>query len=257
MNNMEKDMCSTNNSDTVAGVATTPDDTSLSKQKHHKSTVVIIILAIVACAGIGFGIFEMVMNGQANQKSGELVQELEQKNEALKQAEEKLGVQIEIEDEAKADDEEEKISEVKVQAARDYIYVGEWGVKIKIPENLVSVSYSFVAGKDVLHVSGAQYDGQQYYPRFLEYVTEHGQGLGDLYRWQKNNRTIKLNTNGDAKELTQDGHFAGTVVYEDEDYYITYAHPQALIGIEKSEIDWEMASTNLIMDMLMNNISSF
>lgn len=158
------------------------------KKKVNKDLAIMIILVVIALAGVGFGIFGMVKNSQANQKADALNNELVQKDTALKQIEEKIGAQIEVETEASTATEAEKdnvIAKVSVSAARDYVYIGEWGIKIKISENLHSVSYVFSG--NALYVSGVVCgDGRcQYYPTFMENALNEGSGLGCIGRYSR------------------------------------------------------------------------
>ena len=62
------------------------------KKQRNKLLPVVIILAIVAVAGVGFGVFELIMNNQASSRAEALDSELAKKNEALKLTEEKLEI---------------------------------------------------------------------------------------------------------------------------------------------------------------------
>lgn len=220
-----------------------------------------IILAVLTCAGIGFGIFGLIMSSQSNRRSESLSGELEQKDEALKQVEEKLGAQIKIEESAKdkVEDKEEEAASVDVSAARDYIYIGDWGIKIKVSENLASVSYVFsrVQYPDILYISGATKDGQ-YVPSFVENSLHMGSGLIAIGRYSKDDQNILAETDpaSGARRLWYGGTIAGTVIYEDDGYYFSYSHSQAAVG-DESEKQWEANSADALEKMVQTGISAF
>lgn len=238
--------------DTVAAPTVQVND----EKKTRKYLVGIVVLAIATLAGVGFGVYGMVMKGQTDDKVGALNSELERKDEALKQVEEKLGTKIEI----GAEGEQDLTSNANVPAAKDYIYIGEWGIKIKIPETLHSVSYVFYGGKDLLYVSGVTCgNGRcQYYPAFMENIVGNGTGLGALSRYRKDDSNLRVEEQDGAKLLVYngDGYTLGPVVYEDNEYYLCYSHSQAAYGTE-SEQEWEIESADAVQDMLRHGVSAF
>ncbi len=230
---------------------------NVTKKKVNKGLVTIVILVVIALAGVGFGIFGMVANGQANQKADALNEELAQKDTALKQIEEKLGAQIEVETED-SDRKDDAIASVNVSAAKDYIYIGEWGIKIKVPENLHSVAYVYHGGKNVLYVSGVVCDGGrcQYYPEFMENTIEHGSGLGALTRHHKSEAGSEIVVGEGVASKDVDGRGFGMVVYTDEEYFYTYEGPNGIMGTG-SEAQWEVESVKAVKDMLTSGVSAF
>lgn len=227
------------------------------KKKHGKYFTLTIVFAIVALLGISFGAFGIVMSEQANQKADTLSNELAQKDTALKQIEEKLGAQIEIET-AMNDQEDDKMTNVSVSAAKDYIYIGEWGIKIKIPEALHSVSYVFDGGKDLLYVSGmvCGNDRCQYYPAFMENTVGHGSGLGALSRHHKSEAGSEIVVGENVSGKDEDSRGFGKVVYVDDEYFYAYEITNGFTGTE-SEMQWELESAGIVGDMLTSGISAF
>ncbi|MBR2709551.1 hypothetical protein IKE72_00525 [Candidatus Saccharibacteria bacterium] len=126
------------------------------KKKSHAMVITLILLAILAVGGTGFGIWAWT-NGDAQNKKNEdeiitLRTELKNTQEALDKiaAEKEENIEIKKEEEKKED---ENIKEA------DYIYIGDWGIKIKKPEDLSIIEYSFTKGDtygDILRVSGAK-----------------------------------------------------------------------------------------------------
>ncbi len=236
-----------------------PSGSRAAKKAGKKYIPVIVILAILALAGMGFGIFGMIMNGQSQQKADDLGVQLEEKQELLEQVQEKLGV--EVEPEVKEEGEtEEPTGSVNVAAARDYIYVGEWGVKIKVPENLVAVSYVFGGGKEGLRIAASTVEGQ-YTPHFVIDSIADGKGLVSLHRYSKreaNPDSIKVGEwakkAGDCDDFTCG---LGEVVYIEEngDYFFTFTQQQMDHGGEEQQ--WERNSVAELVKMVKNGVSGF
>ena len=94
------------------------------KPKGNKGLAIgMICLALLAVGGISFGVWAML---DGNTKVGQLnsqIDSLKQQNEELKSKINDAVADVEID----TDDDDVK--------AADYIYVGEWGIKIKVPEN--------------------------------------------------------------------------------------------------------------------------
>lgn len=235
-----------------------------SKKQRNKLLPVVIVLAIVAVAGIGFGVFELIMNNQASSRAEALDSELAKKNEALKLTEEKLGAQIKIKEEEEDKEEDEKeedeeVVKVDVSAARDYIYVGEWGIKIKVPGTLHTVSYvlSNAQYPSTMYISGVICsDGRcQYVPDFLVNSLNSGSGLVAISRYDKTLAKAETIKNGSMAEDTS-GNALGEVVYVGDDYYYTLTHGNGLMGTE-SERQWEAESADAVMEMVRTGISAF
>lgn len=222
----------------------------IAEHKTNKSSVLMIVLAIVAVLGVGFGIFGMVSAGKAKDEKQELATELTTQQEAVQKIEEQLWVTVEKESEREG----EELQEVMVSSSEEYIYIGQWGVKIKIPENLKNVGYMY-DNRGVLHVNGVA-DGGQYVPEFIFALERNGNGLGTLLRHHKDEakpETVKV---GEIAMSTDEGRSFGEVVYSDGNWFFTYYGPQALVGSEDDK-DWEVRSVQLVKEMLKNNISRF
>ena len=146
-------------------------------KKNGKGMLIgMVLFALLAAGGIGFGVWTM-MDGNnqvadANKKvvaANQQVDELKKQNEELT---EKLAKQEE-KAETKGD------TSTKVDTA-DYIYVGEWGLKIKIPEGLRLYEYSFeiMSGDNNEYSNLAIYAGDSSYP--LGVVTRYERGYEDV-----------------------------------------------------------------------------
>lgn len=98
------------------------------EKKNTGMVVGMVILALLAAGGIGFGVWAYLSGNQKEAKLNEQIAGLQ--SQVAEQ-------QVEIADE---EDDEEVVDGEDVNTA-DYIYVGEWNLKIKVPEdwrNLIS-----------------------------------------------------------------------------------------------------------------------
>lgn len=138
-------------------------------------------------------------------------------------------------------------------ASSDYIYIGQWGIKIKIPENLKNLRYSYRGeGSDrfeysdgtikifdhesQVSVSGTAGIGDGTVPDFASHSES---GLGTVSRYKKETY--------DCEDASCPTHVTTIGDYE---YY--YNHPQTVISQSQSDTEWEKASVELIQTMLTN-----
>ncbi len=127
-----------------------------------------------------------------------------------------------------------------VSDPEDYVFVGEWGIKIKIPDNLSEVSYIYNNNRSgSLCLTGAKYDGQQYGPEFLD-ITKNE--LGCVMRvYEKDTDYYQGLIPGPEAAIISEG-----------EYYWVYTGPQSVYSVTESEQQWEVESVELIRDMLKN-----
>lgn len=216
-----------------AGGPTFDNGPSVVDGKGNKKTgwiLAVVLLLIVAIGGVGFGVWTM-MDGNAQKDAlNSQISALKQQNNDLQ---DKLdnggGTIINID----ADGNE-------VNTA-DYIYVGEWGLKFKIPENLEKVSYKVDSWDTAnsagtgLCVSGA--------------TTGHGDGIPTFLNPSTDNYNnylrvcINKNTRSTNEE---DGGFMNETVPVGQFYIVG---PQAIIG-NGTDSDWEVESADVIRAML-------
>ena len=198
--------------------------------KKCKHLPIIIVLIILAVAGIGFGGFELWQNMQKNTEIDSYKNQIALKDEEIS----KLNLQ-------KTESDNPTISPEQQPSSNDYIYVGEWGVKIKIPENLKGISYIYDNHSHLsLCVNGIA-NGGQYAPEFAD-IYKNVDGLGCITQY----------ASGELAEEQKQG-----ASFSNGDLYLIYSHPQAVYSIDKDEQNWEAESANLIQEMLTKNISAF
>ena len=193
----------------------------------------IVLLLIVAAGGVGFGVWAM-MDGNAQKDAlNSQISALKQQNNDLQ---DKLYNGGDTVINIDADGNETNTA--------DYIYVGEWGLKIKIPENLVSVNYTvgFEDGDQMVKVTGvSKPDGSGWIlPDFAD-ISKNVSGLGMVARYPKG-------TEMPAASGSQ-------LIFSDDDYDYYYYHRQVAYSIDinnENDLDWETKTIDIITDMLLN-----
>ena len=200
------------------------------KPKKNKGMLIgMVALALLAAGGIGFGIWAYLSGNQKVASLNNQISDLQ--NQLAEQEQESEEIIID----------EDTGSEINTA---DYIYVGEWGLKIKIPNELKMASYALQHYKydnqeDVssIVVSGVIGDINS----LPDYANiEKCGGLGSIGRLKKGTETLE-----------------GNLVFSDDNYDYQYSHPQATCSIDASEQASEAEVTNLIQNILTdaNNYS--
>ena len=186
-----------------------------------------ICLALLAIGGIGFGVWAYLSGNQKEADVKGRITEYEKQLNDLNQPEQE-GEIIDI----------EEGSATQVDP-KDYIYIGSWGLKIKIPDGLNNVWYSYVLYGDSksdggsISVSGVAGEG---FPEFLD-PNKNNSGLGALGR-------ILIS------EYGQDTCPYGQFVFSDSEYNYCYHHPQSVFSTSEESKTLEVNSVNLIEEML-------
>ena len=230
----------------VAEAAPTP-----TKKKGVNGMLVGLILCLVlAIGGVGFGVWAMMDGNTRVDELNNRIDILQAKNseymenlaELCDDGNENDGDGEESFDDEKNDDDggESVISDST--NGDGYIYIEEWGLKIKIPENLKIISYKY--GFDGEHTEFVIWGvdcsatwGCQYFPDFAN-SDKNEYGIGNIVRYYKN------------EELSEQS--APTLLFSDDKYNYYGYHPQAIWSSSEWEIGWESDSTKLIWYILKN-----
>ena len=214
------------------------DKTLLARFKHMRSVsiTVAVVAIVIAVAGMAAGIYGVVQ-----------IQELNKKMDAAKGGAPLATPAATLECENEDDEEEKCVVAADVAekdlliADSDYVYIGEWGVKIHIPkgtfEKLSYNYYEFADGGEAVYlnaiVSGASVEKPEYYDftRSLVAISRHAKG----------------SDHGGAK------------VFEDDEYEYAYSHGQSVYSTDETEKDIEMESAKKLESVLTNkdNYSKF
>jgi len=205
-----------------------------SEKMSKKSVIGLIVLTIIALAGVAFGVWGMMGKDQA------------EKDLAIK-IKEANGTVTEIEtDKIVSTDENGTVTEItdtntttSAVGPEDYIYVGEWGLKIKIPEGLNKVSYVFRHAEDSrmdtdssLEVTGVLVDAYML-PDFAKLGECSGQGV--------------IMRTGSDKEISNNA----KLVYSDSEYKYWFSGSQSYCKQEAAEQEEEVRQK--ISNMLSNS----
>ncbi len=221
-----------NNNGVGAGApvsATAPKEDIVFRDKPKKNTgmtIGMIILALLAAGGIGFGVWAYLSGNQKEAKLNEQVSELQSQ----------LAERPEVVDD---------VTSIDIAGdAANYIYVGEWGLKIKIPETLSSVSYrySYEAGFTKVSIWGVDCsEGKcQAFPEYAD-TSKNNSGMGSIARYPK------------GQEFNEGS--APTLVFSDDtyDYYQFHIQLPYSADLSEQESNWEMESIKIIDDMLSSS----
>lgn len=128
-------------------------------KKSHGMLYGMILLAILAAGGIGFGVWAMMDGNSQVAKKDEQIKDLN------RQLAEKS--QTVVDDDMTVIDVGTEDNVAAAIDAADYIYIGEWGVKIRIPEGLRSeVDYNF-SNDDYLEIT--DYSGNYTYGQDIDW----------------------------------------------------------------------------------------
>lgn len=208
-----------------AGGPTFDNGPSVVDGKGSKKTgwiLAVVLLLIVAIGGVGFGVWAM-MDGNAQKDAlNSQISSLKQQNNSLQEQLDNSDINVDGD-----------------EGTADYIYVGEWGLKIKIPEELKWVGYQYITNGgdetcDEISVTGAiDKDGQT--PDFVRTIINSDASFqGSIMR-----------CTGDV-EIRY--YSAGVDLNDEYEYY--YNIKQS--ALSESQREWDSESTNLIQEMLIN-----
>ena len=195
-------------------------------------------VAILAVAGLIFGVYGI----NANVASQRKIEELEKQLGQIVNDSNKPGYNDDKND--NKNDNDKNPDNITV-ASKDYIYVGEWGIKLKIPKELKVLAYQYItegmSTYETMVFWGVPTDTVEI-PEFAK-IDKNMSSLGALSRISK--AEYDLNSN------------LGQKVYEDDSYVYLYSHPQAVFSTDEQEQATEQRAVDLIETMLTKDISKF
>ena len=203
------------------------------KQGNGKGLKIVTALAcVVAACGIGFGVYGMIQSSQKDNQISDLKVQVKDNNGTI--------TTIETPEIETTTDNGTTVTITDTVAAtentEDYIYIGEWGTKIKISDELTNISYAYVDdnSKDTCGVlmltASTKGDGSK--PDFVRSSGQVSDYLGAINRC----------SNEDARPY-------GTPVDIDDPGY-TYHYDAIQYSITNT--DWESESVEAIKNMLTN-----
>lgn len=190
------------------------------------------VASIVALAGIGFGVYGMIQANNASNK--DLKIEVKNADGTVSTIE---ADKIEVKDDGNV----AVVTEpVKTENADRYIYVSNWGLKIKLDDNMEFATYLYSYNADqafsYMYVSGAPKVGQVV-PKYAD-LDVCTRGLGAVSR-----------VSVERYETEKDDDYAREPFMTRDGYAYFYSHPQALCSDDK---DGEVKMASYIENMLSN-----
>lgn len=189
----------------------------------------VVFLILLAAGGAGFGTWAYLSGNQQQEQLNSRINELNQQNNELQEKLNNVGTAT-------------NSNPTEATNTENYVYVGEWGYKIKIPEDLAISGYSYVmdAGYTKIYISGTKKGGGQYFPDFAN-MDKNTVGLGTAARYPK------------GTEMPQAS--APQLVFSDDDYdyyYYPWQVSYSADSNDETEQAWETETRNIIENMLTN-----
>lgn len=182
----------------------------------------IILLLLIAAGSVGFGVWAYMDGNNTKNSLNAQINTLQKQNSELQTQIDNLAGTISVDTDGN-----------EVNTA-DYIYVGEWGIKIKIPEGLKSLSYIYQDGR-ILKVTGVAGESGNL-PDFAD-ISLNSDGLAGI------SRVAKSDYEEDRCAL----------VFSDGDYNYCFYQTQYVYSTNEDMKELETESLNLIKNMMMNS----
>lgn len=211
-----------------------PKDDIVFNDKPKKKTGMIlcmILLLLIAAGGVGFGVWAQMDGNSHRDNLNAQINSLKEQNSKLL---EQLGEDVDEIVDGETEINPGTSSSVKTE---DYIYVGEWGVKFKIPENLQHVSYT---------VNDFDYDGGWAGVSLCVSGATTGHGDKRPSFLGKQHDIVSLGCLSKNTKSSKEGYYGAGSDNPVGEYY--YLGPQAVI--DDMNVDWEIESVNTIKEML-------
>ena len=219
---------------------TPPTPEELEKQKLIKSAkrnkILAIVFGVFALILLGLSIWGLIASVTANNELTKAKSIVNSQAAIIAAVEDTTGVTIAVPDDVPS-----------YQTPHGYIYLDDWGVKIKVPEDLTSVSYIYDQKYRPSICFNGLKKGVQYFPAFADIAQNTG-GMGCL-------RRVEVNE-GNADS---DGRSFGELVFTDNNgYNYFYVAPSQVFASDPAEQGLEQTAVQLIKTMLSgNNISLY
>lgn len=191
-------------------------------KKNVGAIIGVIFLILLAAGGAGFGTWAYL---SGNEKEANLNAKIDDLNAQL----------------AAKPEVDETVVNVNTDSntnTKEYIYVGEWGIKIKIPDNLEDISY------EVKNWDEGNFAGTHLCVKGA--TTGHGSQEPSFVKYNFNESAfVCLGKN--TKSISEEDGGSWNQTYPVGEYYIN--GPQAIAG-DGTDQDWEVESVNALKNML-------
>lgn len=217
---------------------------SVVEGKNNKKTgwiLAVVFLLIVAAGGVGFGVWAY-MDGDAQKAAlNEQISNLKKQNSELQEQIEGMTANNNTTN-GNGDADIENYTYV---GKADYLSIEDWGMRIKMPEDLDFISYALIENTDseektTLMISGAKTGFGQSLPEFADMNVTNG-GMGYVMRYVK------------GTEVS--GPSAPVFIFSDGEYDYYWSSLQmawTASSDNTEEQQWETESVTLILDTIKN-----
>lgn len=213
----------------VASAPQTPE------QKAKLYMTLSIVFGALAFVGIILGIWSLVSNISTSNKLKSTQAELANAKAIVAKVEEETGAVINSPDNVPA-----------YTPVTGNIYIDDWGIKFKVPDDLADISYT-VDAKYRPQVCFTGYKtGVKYFPAFAD-IDQNTKSLGCITR--------VASYEGDSDKDT--GASFGQPVFSYGDYNYFYSAPTEHFSQDAAEQGLEDTAIQIIKNMIANNISHY
>ena len=205
------------------------------EQKAKTYMLLSIVFGAFAFVGIILGIWSLVANITTSNKLASADTALNNANAIIAKVESDTGVKITSPDNVPA-----------YSPVIGNIYISEWGIKFKIPEDLENVSYILDQKYRPQICFTGNKIGIKYFPAFAD-IDQNRAGLGCVTR--------VATSEGDTDKDT--GISFGQKIYTYGEYNYFYSAPAAHFSQDPAEQGLEDTAVQIIKNMISNNISHY
>lgn len=217
-----------------------PSPEELEKQKLEKAVkrnkILAIVFGVFTFIFLCLSILGLVASVTANEDLAKAKSLVNSQSEIISAVEESAGVTISSPKDVPT-----------YHSTHGYIYLDDWGIKLKVPEDLTSLSYIYDQKYRPSICFNGLKKGVQYFPAFADIAQNTG-GMGCL-------RRVEV-AEGNAD---QEGRSFGELVFTDNSgYNYFYVAPSRVFASDAAEQGLESAAVQGIKTMLSgNNISLY
>ena len=208
---------------------------SAPEQKAKTYMILSIVFGAFAFIGIVVGIWSLVSNITTSNKLAAADLALSNANAIIAKVESDTGVKINSPEDVP-----------DYNPVIGYIYISEWGIKFKIPDDLENVSYVLDQKYRPQICFTGNKIGIKYFPAFAD-IDKNINGLGCVTR--------VATSEGDKDKDT--GVSFGQQIYTYGEYNYFYTGPTAHFSQEAAEQGLEDTAVQIIKNMISSNISHY
>ena len=215
--------------------ATPQNQQSTDAQKAKTYMTLSVVFGIFAFVGIILGIYSLVSNTSTSSQLAEAEAALNNASAIISKVESDTGKTINSVDDVPS-----------YTSVANTIYVPEWGIKFKVPDDLENVSYIVDQKYRPQICFTAHKTGVKYFPAFAD-IDQNPGGLGCITR-------VAI-TEGDSDK--DSGNSFGQKIYSYGEYNYFYTAPSGHFSQDSAEQGLEDTATQIIKNMIANNISHY